>query len=149
MDWVDHLLRSRFTQDFESMIDRIATILASSEGMDVAPIAERMRQLLGDLWLRPFLQQEYGSPKLAIRLKQYLTERTPDIGTRLKRLRYLIAREREALFTRLRQDGATGDGLAAFRRDLSEIEDRSYRPEIHRFPSRKRTGFVARRLWLQ
>ncbi len=119
-DWVHHLLRSRFTSEFNAMIDRISALAAAADGAETAVIAEELREICDD-WLREFLRVNYGSLQT---VKQLLRERVPGLVNRLKnRRRYSVGRERASFFARLSNDGASDDYLARFRRELADIED--------------------------
>ena len=119
-DWVRHLLRSRFTADFSSMIDRISAAAATADGVDPAPVAEMLRGIC-EAWLREFLRIYYGSLQTA---KQALRDHTPSLMNWLKkRRRYFVGRERAAIFSKLAADGASDAYLAAFGRELETIED--------------------------
>lgn len=119
-DWVDHLLRSRFTSDFHAMIERIAQVAARSDGVPAAPIAEELRDICAQ-WLREFLQVNYGSLQS---LKQWMREHTPALVNWLKhRRRFSAGRERAGLFRQLATDGASEEYLARFRNELAAIED--------------------------
>jgi glycosyltransferase domain-containing protein len=119
-DWVHHLLRSRFTDDFATMIERISATAAASDGVDPAPVAEMLR-LICDDWLREFLKIYYGSLQS---VKQILRDNTPALFNWLKnRRRYFVARERAEIFSRLAADGASFAYLAKFADELRAIED--------------------------
>lgn len=119
-DWVHHLLRSRFTSDFSSMIDRISSLASASDGVDAAGVAEMLRGIC-EVWLREFLRVYFGTQQT---LKQVLRDRTPNLVKWLKkRRRYFVGRERAALFSRLAADGAPAEYLATFDAELSAIED--------------------------
>jgi glycosyltransferase domain-containing protein len=119
-DWVHHLLRSRFTDDFATMIERISATAAASDGVDAAPVAEMLR-LICDDWLREFLKIYYGSLQS---VKQILRDNTPALFNWLKnRRRYFVASERAALFSKLTADGASDAYLAEFTKELRTIED--------------------------
>lgn len=118
--WVHHLLRSRFTQDFDAMIHRISTAAALVDDAQTAPIVEMLRLICGD-WLDEFLKIYYGPLQT---VKQILRNNTPSLVNWLKnRRRYLVARERAEIFARLANDGASGDYLAAFADELRLMED--------------------------
>ncbi len=119
-DWVHHLLQSRFTCDFNTMIERISLLAAAADNADAAPIAEELRAICEE-WLREFLRDNYGSLQT---IKQILRERAPGLVNWIKnRRRYSVYRERAAFFAQLSKDGASEDYLSGFRREFSDIED--------------------------
>jgi glycosyltransferase domain-containing protein len=119
-DWVHHLLRSRFTSDFAKMIDRISAAAAQADRVDAAPVAEMLRLICED-WLHEFLKIYYG-PLQSV--KQALRDNAPALFNWLKnRQRYVVARERAAIFSRLAADGASEDYLANFDDELRTIEE--------------------------
>jgi glycosyltransferase domain-containing protein len=119
-DWVHHLLRSRFTSDFDAMIGRISGIAADKDGVPAGPIAEELREICDD-WLRDFLRVNYGSLQT---VKQMMRDRTPSlVNWLLKRRRYSAARERSALFRQLGADGASDEYLRRFKSELTAIEE--------------------------
>jgi glycosyltransferase domain-containing protein len=118
--WVHHLLRSRFTQDFDAMIDHISTAAAAVDGVQAAPIAEVLRRIC-DSWLHEFLKIYYGPMQT---VKQVLRTNAPSFVNWLKnRRRYFVARERADIFARLANDGASVDYLATLADELKMIED--------------------------
>ncbi len=119
-DWVHHLLRSRFTSDFNAMIDRISGFAAASDGVEAAPVAEMLRSIC-DEWLREFLRVNYGSLQS---VKKFLRDNTPGFVNLLKkRRRYFIGRERSAIISNLRADDASEAYVAQFKVELAAIED--------------------------
>lgn len=119
-DWVHHLLRSRFTSDFNAMIDRISAIAGATDGVDPAPVAEMLRSIC-DEWLREFLKVNYGSLQS---VKQFLRDNTPGFVLWLKkRRRYFIGRERAAIFSKLRADSASQAYVTQFQSELAVMED--------------------------
>lgn len=118
-DWVHHLLRSRFTSDFNTMIARISAIAAASDGVDAAQVDEMLRSIC-DEWLRAFLKVNYGSLQS---VKQMLRDRGPGlVNWLLKRRRYFIDGERSALVSSLRSDGAAETYILKFQQELAAIE---------------------------
>lgn len=119
-DWVHHLLRSRFTLDFSTVIERLSASAAQADSADGAEIGERLRQTF-DVWYRGFLRHNYGPSGI---LRQFLRENTPAVLLWLKRRRrYSVPYERIALLRRLVNQGASADYLAIFRRELNAIEN--------------------------
>jgi glycosyltransferase domain-containing protein len=121
-DWVRNLLRGRFTVEFEEVLARISATLAQTDGVDPAPVAERLRDAWGD-WLRASLRHEYGTPPLAIRLRQYVRDHSPDWLMRIRERRLVgAARQRRNFVADLRRDGASEDYLRTFQSELADIE---------------------------
>jgi glycosyltransferase domain-containing protein len=129
-DWVHHLLRSRFTDDFDAMISRISALAATADGVDQKAVAEMLRNICEE-WLREFLRVNFGEVQ---GLKQILRDRTPGLVTWLKkRRRAFVGRERAALFLQLAKDGASESYREAFRKELEAIEDVLTGPTFSRF----------------
>jgi glycosyltransferase domain-containing protein len=121
-DWVYDLLRGRFTAEFAEMIERISRQIAASDGIDVGPVAERLREIC-DRWLRTYLRHQYGTPPLMIRLKQFVRDHTADWLMRIRERRLVrAARQRRNFIADLRRDGASEDYLRTFRSELADIE---------------------------
>ncbi len=119
-DWVHHLLRSRFTSDFTTMVERISAAAAATDKVDAGPIAETLRTIC-ETWLREFLKIYYGPVQS---LKQLLRDHTPGFFAWLKnRRRYFVNRERAAIFSSLAADGASPLYLPTFDYELKLIED--------------------------
>ena len=45
--WANHLARSRFRTDFDALVDRLSRIVAQTDGVDAATVAEEIRLLYG------------------------------------------------------------------------------------------------------
>jgi hypothetical protein len=119
-DWVHHLLRSRFTSDFATLVDRISEQAATADGVERAPVAEMLRRICEN-WLREFLRVYYGSLQT---VKQALRDYTPAFINWLKRRRrYFVRKERTRLFAKLLADGASQPYVAAFGHELETIEN--------------------------
>jgi glycosyltransferase domain-containing protein len=119
-DWVHHLLRSRFTSDFDLMIGRISELGGTADGVESTVFAEELRAICED-WLRSFLRDNYGSVQT---LKQLLRDRAPVVVNWLKnRRRYSVSFERRAFYDRLLQDGASENYIAQFKQEFAHIED--------------------------
>lgn len=131
-DWVHHLLRSRFTSDFNETIERISRYAAEADGVDRAQIDEDLR-LICDDWLREFLRVYYGPLQS---LKQYLRDNAPGLVHWLKnRRRYVVFWERQSLFRKLAASGAAPEYRDVFRRELTAIEDVFNGADFARFVS--------------
>ncbi len=119
-DWLHHLLRSRFTSDFNTMVERISAVAARSDGVEPASVAEMLRSICEE-WLREFLQVNYGSLQS---VKQFLRDNAPDFVNWLKkRRRYFVGRERADILYNLRADGASEAYVAQFQAELAVVED--------------------------
>ena len=119
-DWVHHLLRNRFSTDFSNIIERVSEAAAQADRLDKAEIAERVRTCV-EPWLRDFLRLNYG---LSGSVRAYLRARVPSLLTWLKtRRRYSVWRDRRAVFSRLRSNGASEAYLSALAGELHRIED--------------------------
>jgi glycosyltransferase domain-containing protein len=129
-NWVHHLLRSRFSEDFANIIDRVAGPAAGADGLDRDTVAERLRERI-EPWLRDFLRLNYGPSAI---LRQYLRDRVPFLLTWLKTRRRLSVRfERRAIIVKLRENGASEDYLKSFRTELVQIEEVISGPAFHAF----------------
>ena len=118
-DWVHHLLRSRFSNDFSLIIDRISKLAAEADNKDQGYIAEELRARI-EPWLRDFLRLNYG---ISGSVRGYLRTRTPNLVAWLKRRRrYSLPLERRAMVSKLRRNGSSDQYLETFRAELSEIE---------------------------
>lgn len=118
-DWVHHLMRSHFTEDFNTMIGEIAQSAAASDGVEAGPVDEMLREICDD-WLRAFLKVNYGEVQA---VKQMLRDHAPAlVNWLLRRRRYFVGRERAALLSNLRRDGASESYIGRFDRELATVE---------------------------
>ena len=135
-DWVHHLLRSRFTSDFDCMVNRISSAIAAADGIDPAPIAEEIREIFGS-GLRISLARRYSPPPRLERLKlQARAVAPPWMRQKLSLRGKAVHGERESLFSKLRADGADDAYLAAFRGELTAVEDTLAGAEFNNFANR-------------
>lgn len=135
-DWVHHLLHSRFTTDIEHMVNRISSEVAKADGIDPAPIAEEIREIFAH-GLRINLARRYSPAPRLERFKQHARDLVPQwLREKYSQRRRAVRHERESLFSRLRADGADDNYLAAFRRELSAIEETLTGAEFANFVSR-------------
>jgi len=119
-DWVHHLLRSRFTEDFTTLIDRLSKVISQADGIDAADAGERLRQTF-DGWYRGFLRHNYGPSGI---VRQYLRENMPAFLMWLKtRRRYGVLFERKRLLAELFRQGASSKYLDEFRREVAALTD--------------------------
>ena len=139
-DWVGHLLRSRFTSDFDAMAMRIAAAVARSDGTNPSEFVDEIREIYGNK-LRGDLRHRYRSDPPARAMYHPLSLikrglRLMSLGSILRLYRDAaerhyaarkagpgIDREREMFFERLRACGATDDYVARFRQELTTAED--------------------------
>ena len=119
-DWVHHLLRNRFTTDFSNIIERISATASRADCLDRAIVAERLRVCV-ESWLRDFLRVNYG---LSGSVRAHLRARVPSLLEWIKsRRRYLVWRERRAVFSELCKNGSSETYLRTLREELLRIED--------------------------
>ena len=117
--FIHHLLRSRFTEDVANVLDRISRRLAELDGGDSAKIADCLRQPL-EQWVGDQIRLDYGAYAT---LRRHLRTYTPWLVAWLKRRhRLAIVVERRSIFKKLRNDGATPEYIAKFKRELTQIE---------------------------
>ena len=129
-DWVHHLLRSRFSSDFEAMMKRLSELAAHADGADVAEVDGLLRETF-DAWYRKFLRHNYGPSGM---LRGFMRERVPALLLWLKqRRRYSVGFERRILFQRLASHGASRECLDLFQRELFGIEAALTGNEFRRF----------------
>ncbi len=132
-DWVHHLLRSRFTTDFDAMVGRISTAAAAADGVDPGPIAEAIRDIFGN-GLRILLSRRCGPRPWQEQVKEHIRGAIPgwlrDMRARRPRA---TARARQQLFDRLRDEGAEISYLATFAQELRDVEAVLAGPEFAAF----------------
>jgi glycosyltransferase domain-containing protein len=129
-DWVHHLLRSNFTNDFHAMIVLIAKVAAEVDHGSEERIAEMLRGIC-EPWLRDFLRVNYGEVQT---LKQLLRRRAPAfVNWLLKRPRLSTERERHALMSRLARDGASRSYLKTIDAEVALIGDVLAGPRFREF----------------
>lgn len=126
VDWVHHLLRSNFTEDFHKMVTAIAEAAARADNTSPEAIAEDLRNAYGD-GLRISLSRRYGGAgsqaPLVTRVKQIVRDIAPNILTMTyKSYRNDLARARVALFDSIKGDGATAAFIERQRTELDLIE---------------------------
>lgn len=122
-DWVHHLVRSRFTNDVQALVERISGAAAKADAADAADasmIAEDVRIIL-ERKFRQFVWASYGNFQ---KLKWLLRARVPRLVRWLQnRPRFNVRRGRAVLLSELKAAGASNAYLSAFRSDLALIED--------------------------
>jgi glycosyltransferase domain-containing protein len=140
-DWVGHLLRSRFTADFDAMVETIAIAIAKADGCDSKAAAESLRNLYGEK-LRADLRVWYGRRPYQPRSRYHpislakVALRSLALGWTLELYRRRKAAwrldparrdaqyraERTELLNELSRHGATASYVAAFAQEWSAIE---------------------------
>ena len=119
-DFIYYLLRSRFTDDFANILNRISQLAADNDCGDAAEIAERLRGPLGE-WVRDVIGLDFG-PYAALR--RHLRTYAPRIVRWLKtRRRLSVVLERRHILQKLTAHGATPEYLDKFKSELAQIED--------------------------
>jgi hypothetical protein len=140
-DWVGHLLRSRFTADFDAMVQTIAIAIAKADGCDAKEAAESLRNLYAEK-LRADLRVWYGRRPYEWRSRYHpislakVALRSLALGWTLELYRRRKASwrldparrdaqyqaERTELLSELIRHGATASYVAAFAQEWSAIE---------------------------
>lgn len=118
-DWVDHLLRSRFPQDFQALARRIAMAAVPSNKSDA-------EQLEADIYLEFAI---YIRKMLAGTMMRHRFPRLFAVKTRLLRLKRVlslprplrIAMQERDFWRRLADDGASSGTLASHREEMEQI----------------------------
>jgi glycosyltransferase domain-containing protein len=143
-DWAYHLLRNRFSSDFQAMVNRIVSVVSGAENVDPIAFAEEVRELYADK-LRSDLHARYGRRKRKSsdsRAKRFLKQNFPELTGRLQRLRSRwrafrrrngLTADREEFVNQLRTDGASEDYIAIYNRELSTVVDAVDNPEFIAF----------------
>lgn len=118
LDWASHLLNSRFTTDAQAMIACIA-FGAADDGSSAAAVAEDARAIL-ECYFEGYLSNIYG---VSARIKNELRKRLPRLVSFVQtRPRLSVRRERTALFSLLRESGATGEDITRVGNELAAVE---------------------------
>lgn len=118
-DWVQHLLRSRFTVDTHDVVKRISAAAVAAEGADEMAIAEQVRGIIED-YFRWFLWSNYG---LTARIKHFIRSKWPNfVKVFQSRPRFFVGRERASVLAKLAAAGASADDLNCTRGELAAIE---------------------------
>jgi glycosyltransferase domain-containing protein len=140
-DWVGHLLRSRFTADFDAMVTAISDAIARVDGTDAVAAAEDIRNVYADK-LRADLKAWYGRAPDAARshyhpisivkfvLNSLALRWTLDLYRRKLAARNLDPSRRDARYQterarvleELKRQGATDSYVATFAREWAAIE---------------------------
>jgi hypothetical protein len=119
-DWVHHLARSRFSENFAEILARISRHAAAADGTDARIVAEDLRSNIAQ-WLGDFLRRNYGP---YAQLRRYLRDRVPGLLDRVKTRRRISAPlDRHNVFQRLRKEGAGDDYLRPLAAELALVED--------------------------
>jgi glycosyltransferase domain-containing protein len=118
-DFVYYLLRSRFTEDVATVLDRISHRLAELDGGNPDEIAERLRMSLEN-WVGDLIGHDFG---VTAGLRRHLRTHAPWFVAWLKsRYRLHLAWERRDIFRKLRKDGTTPAYLEKLKQELDQIE---------------------------
>jgi len=140
-DWVGHLLRSRFTADFDAMVTAISDAITRADGTDAAAAAEDIRNVYADK-LRADLKARYGRAPYAPRphyhpisiakfvLNSLALGWTLDLYRRKMAARNLDPTRRDARYQteragvldELKGRGATDSYVSTFAREWAAIE---------------------------
>jgi glycosyltransferase domain-containing protein len=129
-NWGSHLVRSRFTSDAHTMIERVASAAAEADGADAAQVAEEVRSILEPYYQR-YLFALYGLPA---RIKDTLKRKWPRLATYMRtRPNFSAGRERAAVLAQLKKVGASSDDINRVREELAAVE-RTLSPEaLHEY----------------
>jgi glycosyltransferase domain-containing protein len=130
-DWVDHLLRSRFPQDYSAFASTIANAAAAVDGGDAAEIEAEIGRIYSDLLRRTIANRvlRYRFPRL-FALKRFASRLTPR-----PRLPVRVRRKvSEAwLWRRLAADGADATTIATHATELRAIAETLHGKEFLEF----------------
>jgi glycosyltransferase domain-containing protein len=117
-DFVYYLLRSPFTEDFTTALDRISKILADLDHGNAAEIADRLREILAE-WVGDLIRLDFGAYAT---LRRHLRTYAPWFVVWLKtRSRMVVVLEKGWLLSKLRKNGATPEYIAKFKSELDHI----------------------------
>jgi glycosyltransferase domain-containing protein len=120
VDWVHNLLRTRFSNEFAAIIERVSKIASEADDKHMASVAESLRTAFEPFY-RDFLRLNYG---FLAQIRRYLRTHAPRLVAWLKkRRRYSVALERWAIFGHLSRNGASVDDLRCCREALEQVED--------------------------
>jgi len=118
-DWVQHLLRSRFTSDAHALIKRVSFAAAEADGVDVAKIMEEVTCIL-ERHYRDFLLAKYGP---IAQMKRYIRKNWSGlVSLAQNRPRFSVRRERASILSRLTDAGASSEDIRFIRDELTTIE---------------------------
>lgn len=120
LDWARHLLRSRFTSDVHSIVERVSSAAAAADGSDRETVAEDARTIL-ESYYRAFLTANYGTLG---QIKRSLRNRWPRVAKFMQtRPRLFSGRGRAAVLDKLKAAGATDEDLACVRKELAVLAE--------------------------
>ena len=118
-DWARHLVNSRFTLDIDALVERLSDVIAATDGVSDATIADDVRAMIED-YFRDYLWLNY---RLDRQLKMLLRTKAPHLVNLLQNLpRAKVSRERRAILSQLAVAGASREGLSRTGAELSQIE---------------------------
>ncbi len=136
-DWVGHLLKSRFNDDFNAFLRRVGAAIAEADGIDAESAANKIRDLYAKK-LRADLSARYPGPlperprydpvrivkammSAAGLLKLYYAERSRrEIDPKRRAAR--VERERQSVVESLKQIGASAADIKAFSTGFAGVE---------------------------
>ncbi len=118
-DWVQHLLRSRYTSEVQAIAERLSTAVASADGIAAAPVAEDVRGML-ERALREFLWANFG---LRTDIKRRIRAKWPRLERYFhNRRRFAVDRKKTSLLAQLANEGAAPEHIERTRQELEAIE---------------------------
>jgi glycosyltransferase domain-containing protein len=128
--FVYHLLRSRLSTDFSTMIERLSRAMAKEGGGDADELTEQLRLSAGQFVDR-IIHNHHG---LTNRVRKKLHSYMPGFREWLRtRYRPSVVFEKRALVNRLRKNGAGAKYLAEFCAELARMEGSLNGREVREF----------------
>jgi len=116
VDWVSHLLRSRYTSDFANLLNRIAAVIEHVDRNGDPGVSEAIRTLYADR-LRGQLRDTFrppARPPMKMALKSWLLSQLSP--------QYRRKRQRNAVLRELAGVGASEQYLSTFDGEWAEVE---------------------------
>lgn len=132
-DWVDHLLKSRFPQDFQALARRISE--QASSGLEERDALEAKIYQEFAVYLRRMLagtMMRHRFPKLFVAKQNLLRLKRPIALPRAWR----IAKQEREFWRRLAQDGASAETIASQRAEMAQVGRTLDGDEFRRFVAR-------------
>lgn len=125
-----HFLRSRFSDDFAQMIERVSRAVVATDGGDAEEIAEKLR-LGAEPWMERIFHNNYSMPN---KVRAKLRGHAPWFSEWQKtRYRPTVLFDKRAVRGRLRRNGASNEYLAEFKSELAQMEEALNGNEFPRF----------------
>lgn len=140
-DWVHHLLRSRFPQDFAAMASMIARKAAEADGCGQPELEERIRDAYAAV-LRTMLagtMMRHRFPRLFALKQRFLALPRPRLLPASLRRKL----DKQKLWKHLASDGAASDTIRAHAKELEDIETTLRGDEFLKFVSRNAPDLLA------